>query len=123
MFLYLKHGLLYTIPTQWPNCPPLLSKCITPPRKTALASAAARDKRESVREEIYRAVKARLDDERETIAKNNDIVASVNELFLKLELPNGIHKIMDEKSLVTFEFESEDCTTLKFSLQVFFFVV
>ena len=41
---------------------------------------------------IFRdASKATLDDERGTIAKNNDVVASVNELLLKLELQNGIH--------------------------------
>ena len=44
------------------------------------------EERKSVRKVICRALKATLDDERETIAKNNDVVASVNEPLLKLEL-------------------------------------
>ena len=115
----LKEG---AVPSQWPGCPPLLSKTITPPRTTTLASAAAREERESVRDEIRHAIRARVSDECDPIVSDecdpveivdSDSFQTVPELAGKIDLPDDVYQVVQNESMTIFAFDPDGGPVLK----------
>ena len=118
------------VPSKWPGCPDHLSKTPDTPRTTSLASAAAREERESVRDEIRASISFRIAEqqnaeveERESVmaeeAVERETFATIDELVNKLELPDNFQRVLEGNCLVIFSFQKVEIPSLEVVLKVF----